>query len=52
MPMRILLLNLGNDALGAVKSALSAEGYEILTENGLTVDQVLAATPEVLITEA
>jgi S1-C subfamily serine protease/DNA-binding response OmpR family regulator len=50
--MRILLLNLGNHALGAVKSALSAEGYEILTENGLTVDQVLAATPEVLITEA
>jgi S1-C subfamily serine protease/DNA-binding response OmpR family regulator len=52
MAMRVLLLNLGGEALGAVKNALSAEGYEIATENGLTVDQVLTLAPEVLVTEA
>ena len=50
--MRVLLLNLGSEALGAVKNALSAEGYEIAAENGLTVDQVLTLAPEVLVTEA
>ena len=50
--MRVLLLNLGGKALGAVKVALSGEGYEIAAENGLTVDQVLALSPEVLVTEA
>jgi S1-C subfamily serine protease len=52
MAMRVLLLNLGSEALGAVKDALSAEGYEIAAENGLTVDQVLTLSPEVLVTEA
>src|ERR1700726_1544069 len=52
MAMRVLLLNLGSKALGAVKVALSGEGYEIAAENGLTVDQVLALSPEVLVTEA
>jgi S1-C subfamily serine protease/DNA-binding response OmpR family regulator len=52
MAMRVLLLNLGSEALGAVKNALSAEGYEIAAENGLTVDQVLTLAPEVLVTEA
>src|SRR6202049_556854 len=52
MAMRVLLLNLGSEALGAVKLALSAEGYEIAAENGLTVDQVLTLSPEVLVTEA
>ncbi len=50
--MRVLLLNLGTEALGAVSAALSAEGYEIATEHGLTVDQVLALSAEVLVTEA
>src|SRR5713101_4182925 len=50
--MRVLLLNLGAGAHGAVSAALSAEGYEIATEHGLTVDQVLALSPEVLVTEA
>ncbi len=50
--MRVLLLNLGTEALSAVNGALSAEGYEIAAENGLTVDQVLALSPEVLVTEA
>lgn len=52
MAMRILLLNLGKEALGAVRNALSAEGYEITAENGLNVDQVLTLSPEVLVTEA
>ena len=52
MAMRVLLLNLGTEALGAVSAALSAEGYEIATEHGLTVDQVLALSAEVLVTEA
>jgi len=50
--MRVLLLNLGGEARGAVQHALSAEGYEIATENGLSVDQVLTLAPEVLVTEA
>jgi S1-C subfamily serine protease len=52
MAMRVLLLSLGGETLGAVQHALSAEGYEIATENGLSVDQVLTLAPEVLVTEA
>jgi S1-C subfamily serine protease/DNA-binding NarL/FixJ family response regulator len=52
MAMRVLLLNLTGEARGAVQHALSAEGYEIATENGLSVDQVLTLAPEVLVTEA
>lgn len=50
--MRALILNLRPESLEAVNQALSGQGYEIATENGLTVDQVLALSPEVLITEA
>ena len=50
--MRVLLLNLGGEALAAVQHALSTEGYEIASENGLSVDQVLTLAPEVLVTEA
>ena len=50
--MRILLVNLGVDSFQAVKLALSGQGYEITTEGSLTVDEVLALSPEVLITEA
>jgi S1-C subfamily serine protease len=50
--MRVLLLNLGGEALAAVQHALSAEGYEIASENGLSVDQVLTLSPELLVTEA
>jgi S1-C subfamily serine protease/DNA-binding response OmpR family regulator len=52
MAMRVLLLSLSGEALGAVQQALSAEGYEIATESGLSVDQVLTLAPEVLVTEA
>ncbi|PYT78326.1 MAG: hypothetical protein DMG40_20550 [Acidobacteria bacterium] len=50
--MRVLLLNLGGASLTAVRHALAGQGYEIATETGLTVDQVLALSPEVLVTEA
>jgi len=50
--MYILLLNLGMESTQEVKQALSGQGYEITTELNLTVDEVLALSPEVLITEA
>lgn len=50
--MRILILNLRPESLEAATRALSGQGYEVATENGLTVDQVLALSPEVLVTEA
>ena len=50
--MRILLLNLGAASLEAVESVLAGQGYEITTESGLTVEEVLALSPEVLVTEA
>ncbi len=50
--MRILLLDLGTESFREVKHALSSQGYEITTGGSLTVDEVLALSPEVLITEA
>lgn len=50
--MRILLLNLGPVSLEAAHSALTGQGYEITNESGLTVEGVLALSPEVLVTEA
>jgi S1-C subfamily serine protease len=50
--MHILLLNLGAESAQEVEQALSGQGYEITTERGLTVDQILARSPEVLVTEA
>ena len=50
--MRILLLNLAATSLEAVNQALAGQGYEIATDSGLTVDEVLALSPEVLVTEA
>ena len=50
--MRILLLNLNPETNDLVHSALVGQGYEIASELGLTVDEVLALSPEVLITEA
>src|SRR6266852_8075293 len=49
--MRILLLNLGMESTQAVNQALSGQGYEITTDRSLTVDEILALSPEVLITE-
>ena len=50
--MRILILNLHPESLDATTRALSGQGYELVVESGLTVDQVLALSPEVLVTEA
>jgi S1-C subfamily serine protease len=50
--MRVLLLNLTSETNDVANSALAGQGYEITTESGLTVDEVLALSPEVLVTEA
>jgi len=50
--MRVLLLNLNPETNELAGSALAGQGYEITTESGLTVDEVLALSPEVLVTEA
>ena len=49
--MRILLLNLGMESSQEVKQALSGQGYEITADRNLTVDEILALSPEVLVTE-
>jgi len=50
--MRILLLNLGTESTQAVEHALSGQGYDMAAEHSLTIDQILARSPELLITEA
>src|ERR1700730_5520695 len=50
--MRILLFNLGTESTQAVEHTLSGQGYDIAAERSLTIDQVLARSPELLITEA
>jgi S1-C subfamily serine protease/CheY-like chemotaxis protein len=50
--MRVLLVNLGTESTQKVKQALSGQGYEVTAERGLTVDEILALSPELLITEA
>jgi S1-C subfamily serine protease/DNA-binding response OmpR family regulator len=50
--MRVLLLNLNSESNDLVKGALAGQGYEVAAESGLTVDEVLALSPEVVITEA
>ena len=50
--MRILLLNLGPESTQEVTQALSGQGYELTTGRRLTVEKILALSPEVLITEA
>jgi S1-C subfamily serine protease/DNA-binding NarL/FixJ family response regulator len=50
--MRILLLNLDQGSTQEVTQALSGQGYEVTTGRGLSVEEVLGLSPEVLITEA
>jgi len=50
--MRILLLNLGTESIHAVEHSLSGQGYDIAAERSLSVDDILARSPELLITEA
>jgi S1-C subfamily serine protease len=50
--VRVVLLNLGAESTEAAKQALSGQGYEIATVQTQAVDEALALSPEVLITEA
>jgi S1-C subfamily serine protease len=50
--MYVLLLNLVAESTQEAQQALSGQGYEITTERNLTVDEILALSPGVLITEA
>jgi len=49
--MRVLLLNLSADSLRAANNALAGRGYDVSTDRGLTVDQLLTLSPDVLVTE-
>jgi S1-C subfamily serine protease/DNA-binding response OmpR family regulator len=49
--MRILLLDFGAASLEAVQKALAGQGYELAVESGLTAEEVVALSPEVLVTE-
>jgi serine protease Do len=50
--MRILLVNLGTDSNHAVEQALSGQGYDIAADQDLSIDEILARSPGLLITEA
>ena len=50
--MRILLLNLAAETTQTIEHALVGQGYDLLTEPSLTVEQILALKPDVLVTEA
>ena len=50
--MRVLLLNLSAGSLDAIQCALAGQGYQIITATGSTIEEILALTPEVLVTEA
>jgi S1-C subfamily serine protease/CheY-like chemotaxis protein len=50
--VRILLLDLSADSAQSAQQALAGQGYEILSEKGLGVDEILAQRPDVLITQA
>ena len=49
--LRISLVNLAMESVQEVERALSGQGYEITADRSLTVDQILALSPEVLVTE-
>ncbi len=50
--MLILFLNLASVSLEAVNAALAGYGHKIVTRTGLNVEEVLALSPEVVVTEA
>jgi len=50
--MRILILNLSDNSAAEVNDALAGQGYEIVSESALDVEQIQALAPELLITEA
>lgn len=50
--MKILVLGLATDSLGAVQGALHEQGYEVVVEDGISIPQVEQHAPAVLIAEA
>jgi S1-C subfamily serine protease len=50
--MSLLLLNLSTNVGAAVGQALAGFGYELITEEELTAEEVAMLAPEILITEA
>jgi serine protease Do len=50
--MSLLLLNLSVEAAAAVGQALAGQGYELVSKDGLTSEEVAAFAPEIVITEA
>ena len=50
--MRILLLNLSSPSVAEVNQALGGQGYDLLTESGVSIDEILSLAPGVVITEA
>src|SRR5215813_9544189 len=50
--MRILLLNLSAVSVAQVNQALGGQGYDLTTESGISIDDILMLAPGVLITEA
>ena len=50
--MLILLLDLRTESTQAVQQALSSQGYDKAAACSLTVDEILARSPDLLITEA
>jgi serine protease Do len=49
--MRLLLLSLGPASIEVLSRALAGQGYEVQREDHLTVEEILARSPEVLVTE-
>ena len=50
--MRILLHNVGAESTSEVEQALRDKGYEVTQTNSLTVDEILAMAPELLVAHA
>src|SRR5215475_5728556 len=50
--MRILLLNLSPETISHVSQALGGQGYDLMTESGIGVEEVAMVSPGVLVTEA
>lgn len=51
-PMRILLLNLSPQIAQSVQAALAGQGFDVLEERSLDVEQIESLQAEVLVTEA
>src|SRR5215468_8590543 len=50
--MRILLLDLSPESVAQVNRALGGQGYELMAETGIGVEEILRLAPGVLVTEA